>query len=163
MLRGVRTLVVLLVSFVTTSISSQEVAVFDYKSYNCLVDNIYYEARGESHLGMMAIAQVTLNRAKKANTTICKVVYAKGQFSWTKMSPHRLTKKREKLAHLQARLVAGAAVAAWPGAGHGKMSFSHLPLKIKRAHFFHHVDIEPEWASKMEKLGTIGNHVFYKG
>jgi spore germination cell wall hydrolase CwlJ-like protein len=57
----------------------------------CLAKNIYYEARGEPTRGKIAVAQVTLNRVThrtEFQSSICQVVYAKHQFSWT-MAAHR--------------------------------------------------------------------------
>ena len=57
----------------------------------CLAKNIYYEARGEPMHGKIAVAQVTLNRVThrtEFQSSICGVVYAKHQFSWT-MEKHR--------------------------------------------------------------------------
>jgi len=57
----------------------------------CLAKNIYYEARGEPTRGKIAVAQVTLNRVThrtEFQSSICQVVYAKHQFSWT-MEQHR--------------------------------------------------------------------------
>ena len=81
------------------------------KDVQCLATNIYHEARGESTIGQMAVALVTINRAKSSifpyfingklatkkerlNASICDVVYDskrdrrgkvvlnKCQFSW---------------------------------------------------------------------------------
>lgn len=54
----------------------------------CLTDVMYYEARGESLNGQVAVAYVILNRVNdsKFPKTICEVVYQKDknicQFSW---------------------------------------------------------------------------------
>ena len=55
----------------------------------CMMKNIYHEARGEGVEGMQAVAAVTLNRAAQTNTTICDVVYARKQFSWTNTTKGR--------------------------------------------------------------------------
>jgi spore germination cell wall hydrolase CwlJ-like protein len=49
----------------------------------CLVENVYFEARGEDVLGQAAVAYVTLNRVRSPDypDTICDVVWQKGQFS----------------------------------------------------------------------------------
>jgi len=51
----------------------------------CLTKNIYYEAGIEDHRGKFAVGNVTINRLKTGywGNSICKVVYAKSQFSWT--------------------------------------------------------------------------------
>lgn len=50
----------------------------------CLALNIYYEARGESEIGAIAVAHVTQNRSIKENTSICHQVFKPNQFSWTR-------------------------------------------------------------------------------
>lgn len=51
---------------------------------NCLIKNVYFEARNESNLGKNAVIDVTFNRIKHKNypNTICGVVYQYKQFSW---------------------------------------------------------------------------------
>lgn len=52
----------------------------------CLALVGYFEAKGESDRGMIAVMQVTMNRVKsdKFPNTICSVVYSPNQYSWTK-------------------------------------------------------------------------------
>ncbi|HEX6319959.1 MAG TPA: cell wall hydrolase, partial [Burkholderiales bacterium] len=49
----------------------------------CLSLNIYHEARGEPDAGQVAVAYVTLNRARVKNMSVCDVVVEPHQFSWT--------------------------------------------------------------------------------
>lgn len=53
-------------------------------SVECMAQNIFHEAGGESELGQKAVASVTMNRvlSNKYPKTVCGVVYQKGQFSW---------------------------------------------------------------------------------
>jgi N-acetylmuramoyl-L-alanine amidase len=62
---------------------------YSEKQLNCLAQNIYHESRGESIEGQFAVAFVTLNRTEDENfpSSICGVVYQRGQFSWTKRKP----------------------------------------------------------------------------
>ena len=53
------------------------------KQLTCLAKNIYYESRGEPLTGQLAVANVTVNRKKNNNSTICIEVYKPNQFSWT--------------------------------------------------------------------------------
>ncbi len=50
----------------------------------CLALAVYEEARGEPLVGQEAVAMVVLNRARQAHRPVCQVVFAPGQFSWTK-------------------------------------------------------------------------------
>ena len=51
----------------------------------CGAQNIYFEAGSEPFEGMMAIADVTINRKKDTRwpDSICNVVWQDKQFSWT--------------------------------------------------------------------------------
>src|SRR5574341_488621 len=48
----------------------------------CLAMNIYYEARSDPVEGRLAVAWVTVNRARVARTSICYEVFKPWQFSW---------------------------------------------------------------------------------
>ena len=118
------------------------------KDLQCLAKNIYYEARGESTKGKLAVAQVTLNRVQspRYQSTICKVVYAKYQFSWTRDSSRRAPRGQawqDALAIATTVLEQGVALP----------KFSAL--------YFHSRHIVPHWSRKKRKLARIGNHVFY--
>ena len=114
----------------------------------CLAKNIYYEARGESMHGKIAVAQVTLNRVThrtQFEASICGVVYAKNQFSWT-MEKHREPRGE---AWLEAQALAKAVV----------IGTAHLP-KFK-ALYFHNLTVKPKWNQTKELVARIGNHIFY--
>jgi len=57
----------------------------DETELNCLAQNIYHEARGQSEKGQIAVALVTMNRVNHVNfpNSICEVVFQPYQFSWT--------------------------------------------------------------------------------
>ena len=124
----------------------------DEKQIQCLATNIYWEARGESIEGQVAVAQVTLNRSQHSDfpDSICKVVYQKTkstcQFSWVcednyKTTPMQLVNYR--VAESVARdVVAGRRIE-----------------KLKEALYFHAVYVNPGW--KRKKLATFGRHKFY--
>ena len=114
----------------------------------CLAKNIYYEARGEPMHGKIAVAQVTLNRVThrtQFEASICGVVYAKNQFSWT-MEKHREPRGE---AWLEAQALAKAVV----------IGTAHLP-KFK-ALYFHNLTVKPKWNQTKELVARIGNHIFY--
>lgn len=113
---------------------------------NCLAKAIYFEARGESNLGKVAVAKVVLNRVNspKFPNTVCGVVYQKHQFSWTK--------KPTKIVNQQA-WAASVSLA-------NKAITTGLPkLKNFTALYFHSKSVKPNW--KLTKIAKIGNHVFY--
>ena len=57
----------------------------DKEQIYCGAQNAYFESQGEPDLGMVAVSQVVINRAKDNRwpDTICEVVWQDKQFSWT--------------------------------------------------------------------------------
>jgi len=113
----------------------------------CLTKNVYYEARGESRQGMLAVALVTLNRTEDIRfpKSICGVVYQKKQFSWTAKPIN--VKVNEK----QWRTAFEASLEAY-------MNRDVLG-KFKATHF-HNTYVSPGW--NLRRVTQIGNHIFYK-
>jgi spore germination cell wall hydrolase CwlJ-like protein len=112
----------------------------------CLAKNIYHEARGESILGKLAVAKVTLNRVAsgKFRETICKVVYQSGQFSWTKSKYKPILDKN-----------------AWSESLHiAKLLMLNPELSKTTAMYYHSTKVKPNWR-QLERVDKIGNHVFY--
>lgn len=116
----------------------------------CLAEAVYYEARSEPVIGMLAVTTVIITRLKsgKYGDTICNVVHYKCHFSyWCDGKPERLSnKKYRKIAFSIARMALEGAVV----------------LDIRNADHYHAVYVKPEWASKMKFLGRIGTHLFYE-
>lgn len=130
----------------------------------CLTTNIYYEGRGESIEGMRAIASVVINRMKhpafKGQDSLCKVTFAKGQFSWYKPKSKAIQrllngdlsglKAKDKKAYQKAEGIAvGFLLSAYrPSTPHWVISF-------------HNSSVSPTWSRTMRKYKKIGNHHFY--
>jgi len=114
------------------------------KEYNCLVLNIYREARGEPKAGKEAVGLVTMNRLRDPRypKTICKVVYQSGQFSWTAD-----TTLSKRINQKEWQLAMNAATAAYNSVNHF------------RATHFHNTSVRPKW--KLTRIAQIGNHIFY--
>lgn len=68
------------------------------KNINCMIENVFMEARGEDNRGKLLVANVVMNRVKHDNwpSTICGVVHQPSQFSWTAHKSGRQTFKRAK-------------------------------------------------------------------
>jgi len=114
----------------------------------CLAKNIYMEARGEPIEGQVAVAQVTLNRLNTGNfgSTLCKVVYAKNQFSWTneKLKPIKNNKEWEAAVIIATAVLKGSI---------------HLPNF--NALYYHTRQVRPVWAKTKVRIARIANHIFY--
>lgn len=121
----------------------------------CLTQAIYYEAAAEDDTGQRGVAQVVLNRVRHPlyPKTICGVVYqganrATGcQFTFT--CDGSLLRPPSARGWQRARSVAVAALAGRvePGAG--------------TATHYHANYVLPYWAGSLDKVATIGTHIFY--
>ena len=115
----------------------------------CLTKNIYYEAGGESKSGKFAVAHVTVNRLKTGHwgDSVCKVVYARKQFSWT---------LAQKLPRPDSQLWAESEDVA------RKVLAGHRVRGLTKSLYYHAIYIrDPNWADSKHEAGQIGNHVFY--
>lgn len=126
------------------------------KQLACLAKNIYFEAGSEPFEGKVAVAQVTLNRAKsgKFPNDICQVVYQKSviaekmicQFSWhCENGP--VVRSKEK--YVESMEVAKKVL----------LEDFRLP-SLNKALYFHADYIKnPKWGKPV--VAKIGRHIFY--
>lgn len=145
------------------------------KDLQCLAENVYYEARGESLLGKIAVAQVTINRAKHPRwpNSICNVVYQEYtktiegeyyddanteprqirtcQFSWV-CDPQRSPIAKNSQQWRESLQVANSLLAV-----DSKM----IKDITNGATFFHAKELGRVWP-QYKKVAVIDNHVFYR-
>lgn len=114
----------------------------------CLAKNIYHEARGEPFHGQLAVALVTVNRVASGlfQNTICGVVYAHKQFSWTLDKNKRV---RDQKAWASAVEVATAVLSR------------NIHIPDFTAVYFHAKHVQPVWSKTKTIVAVIGNHIFY--
>jgi spore germination cell wall hydrolase CwlJ-like protein len=120
----------------------------------CLAMALYYEARGEGPDGMMAVGEVIVNRVQHPDfpNTVCEVVKEdRGSKSYDCQFSFYCDGKAEDpgdiVAWSTARDIA-ADVLNGEVLGHG-------------ATYFHAANVRPFWADVFDRVGSIGNHVFY--
>ena len=121
----------------------------------CLVEGIYYEARGERAAGQRAVAEVVLNRVVSSRypNTICGVVYQgakSGRCQFSFACSNVMTKPRDMMAWRKAQRMAHYVLS-------GKLQSS-----IGAATFYHASYVNPYWAPHMVEVAKIGQHVFYR-
>jgi spore germination cell wall hydrolase CwlJ-like protein len=118
----------------------------------CLAKNIYHEAGVEPVEGKFAVAQVTLNRLKEGRwgNTICDVVHAKAQFSWT-------LNKRKVREQPKGELWAESQAVARTVLDKGV----RVP-SLAQSTYYHADYVKPVWVKSVAKIQQVGQHVFYK-
>ncbi|MEO9664703.1 MAG: cell wall hydrolase [Parasphingorhabdus sp.] len=123
---------------------------------NCLTSAIYYEAAVEAPQGQRAVAQVVINRMRHPAypNNICDVVFQGSsrstgcQFSFT--CDGSLARRPVPAIWNRARNIAASALA---GA---------VEPSVGTATHYHTVWIVPYWAKSLEKITTVGSHIFYR-
>lgn len=125
---------------------------------DCLAINIYREAGYEPFEGKVAVAQVTMNRVAdgRFGKDVCGVVYQRNvvmekvvcQFSWACDAVHR-NRPIGKEAYNESYEVAK------------KVLLEGFRLSVlKDAMYYHATYVNPRWPH--QKIGQIGQHIFYK-
>lgn len=121
------------------------------REVTCLAQAVYFEARGESLDGQLAVARVVVNRAESSTfpDDYCSVVTQRAQFSF----------------------VRGGRI---PTPNHGSSAWSRAQAIARIAHrdlwdspaqdslYFHARYVSPSWARRMTARATIENHIFYR-
>ncbi len=136
-------------------LSSQDI-VDRNRAISCLTAAIYYEAGVESSEGQHAVAQVVLNRLRHPAypKTVCGVVFqgstrATGcQFTFT--CDGSLARPPSGPGWLRARKIAEAALDGY------------VDPVVGRATHYHADYVAPYWGPSLQKVATVGTHIFYR-
>lgn len=119
---------------------------------NCMARAIYWEARGQSRAGQIAVGQVIMNRAndRRFPADVCDVVYQRRgnscQFTW---------------ACTNRRTLAPSNQDDWHEAQHSaRLVLSNVPDLTRGALYFHDTSVVG-W-HHLRRTTRIDNHIFYK-
>ena len=119
------------------------------RELECLAVGIYYEAKSESLAGQLAVGHVIANRAESGRfpSSYCGVLFQRSQFSFIRgrqlPSPPRASRDWQDAVAI------------------AKIVDQELhPSPMGKALFFHARRVSPGW--KLTRLGSLGNHVFYR-
>jgi N-acetylmuramoyl-L-alanine amidase len=126
---------------------------------NCLKNALYYEARSEGKLGILAVASVIENRKQHPSypSSYCGVIQQHKQFSYTMEGRPDVEAIEERLrafdreAYAQVSEVADRML-------EGRFE-SLLPSNVL---WYHTKNIKPYWIKTKQKVINIKNHIFYK-
>jgi N-acetylmuramoyl-L-alanine amidase len=146
-----KTLLAITVVALAYLLASNEAHAVTFKAEKtCIATAIYHEARGEPLEGMIAVANVIVNRMKSQRfpAKACDVVYQRKQFSWT-LFPSKL-KPVEDFRNADILKVAELAL------------LGKLIDYTNGATHYHANYVNPYWASSKRHTVTIGNHIFYR-
>ena len=114
----------------------------------CLAQAVYFESRGESLAGQLAVAHVVINRAKSGRfpKSLCGVVHQPSQFSFVRGG--RMPAVRNGAQWNNAVAIAQIARdGSWKNQAPGAL-------------FFHARYVSPGW--RKTRVAAIDNHIFYR-
>lgn len=115
----------------------------------CLAGTVYFESKGESLKGQLAVARVVMARAKSSRfpNTICGVVYQRKQFSFIRGGKMPRINKGHQHWRNAVAISKIAMNNAWRS-------------PVEGALFFHARYVSPGW--RLTRMATIDNHIFYR-
>ena len=127
------------------------------KDVDCMAQAIYFEARGESYRGQVAVGQVVMNRLHHPiyPKDICQVVFQNQQmhnacqFSFAcdgipeTINDPKSWKQADEIAK---------------GVINGSL---YLP-EVGKATHYHANYVYPDWAPRLKRVAKIGHHIFYQ-
>jgi len=134
------------------------------ESVICLALNTYHEAKNQSFIGQVAVAQVVMNRVKDSRypNNVCDVVKQGLTYKWNPKLPIRnqcqfswycdgkSDKAREKKAWDIALTVANG------------VYYGNLDDFVEGATHYHAYYVNPSWAETKTYITRIDDHIFYR-
>ena len=126
------------------------------KQMSCLAEALYFEARGESIQGQLAVGEVVLNRVEDPRfpNSICKVInQGTGrrfacQFTYT--CDGKLETIHERKAYEVSLKIAKI------------LMTTHERNLTKGSTHYHSNYVNPKWSRKFKRVAKYGRHIFYR-
>jgi len=115
----------------------------------CLAGAIYFEARGETQEGQLAVGRVIINRSESGRfpASYCGVVYQPGQFSFVQ-GKHMPSIREASADWREALAIARIAVEeSWKS-------------PAEDALYFHAKRVSPKW--RLTRVAQVDDHIFYR-
>lgn len=119
------------------------------KDMRCLAGAIYFEARGETLDGQLAVGRVIVERAnsRKFPDSYCGVVFQRSQFSFVRGKSLPAIRESSKAWRTAVAMAQIADTGSWQSPTEGAL-------------FFHATRVSPGW--RLTRLARVDNHVFYR-
>ena len=119
---------------------------------DCLASAVYFEARGESLEGQLAVAEVVMNRAASGRypSTLCGVVEQPWQFSFVNATGRIPNANRDSAAWRRAVAIA-------------RIAQDGVSDRLTEDCLWYHADyVSPSWGRRLNRVTKIGLHIFYR-
>jgi N-acetylmuramoyl-L-alanine amidase len=119
----------------------------------CLATAVYFEARGETLDGQLAVAQVVMNRAQSGRypTSWCAVVKQRAQFSFVRAGGRFPAIRADCPQWARAQAIA-------------RIATKRLVASLSPDVLWYHANyVAPSWGRRLNRVSQIGAHIFYRG
>ena len=115
----------------------------------CLAGAIYFESKGETLAGQLAVGRVIVARSRSGRfpASYCGVVYQRSQFSFVQGHGMPAINKSGRAWTEAARIARIAHEGSWKS-------------PVEGALFFHAARVSPNW--RLTRVARIDNHIFYR-
>jgi hypothetical protein len=124
--------------------------------WECLSEALYFEARGESLSGVVAVAEVILNRVDSPDypNSVCGVIRQGGEGLYNCQFTYRCDGRSDVIGER----------AAWRAVGQvASYMLAGAPRTLTNgATHYHTQSVHPSWANRFPRTATIGYHHFYR-
>ena len=124
--------------------------------WRCLREALYFEARGESLIGQLAVAEVILNRVDSADypDSVCGVIRQGTGGAGACQFSYKCDGLSDRIANREM------------GERLGRVARVMLDGKPRiltgKATHYHTIHVDPRWASRLVRTARIGDHLFYR-
>jgi spore germination cell wall hydrolase CwlJ-like protein len=118
---------------------------------NCLATAVYFESRGESAEGQLAVAKVVMNRAASGRypPDYCSVVKQPWQFSFVR--------------HGEFPTIDTASTAWTRAQGIARLAMANVIPSVDNDVLWYHASyVAPSWGRRLNFVEKIGQHIFYR-
>ncbi len=119
------------------------------RELGCLAGAVYFEAKGETLPGQLAVGRVVVARSKSGRfpNSYCGVVFQRSQFSFVRGNAMPGIDKRSRHWRNAVAIAQIAHEGSWQS-------------PVEGALFFHAVQVAPQW--RLKRMARIDNHIFYR-
>jgi N-acetylmuramoyl-L-alanine amidase len=134
------------------------------ESLICLALNVYHEAKNQSFMGQVAVAQVVMNRVKDERypNTVCDVVKQAETYKYKPTIP--IKNKCQFSWYCDGKSDKPEEPKAWRDAMHvaNGVYNGHIGDFVEGATHYHAYYVNPSWAKVKKYVLRIDDHIFYK-
>lgn len=119
------------------------------RELNCLAGAIYFESKGETLPGQLAVGRVIVARSKSGRfpDSYCGVVFQRSQFSFVRGNAMPAIPRASRQWKNAVAIAQIAHAGSWQSPAEGAL-------------FFHAAYVSPGW--RLKRLARVDNHVFYR-